>query len=276
METKGIAPATPATERRQRTPLAVTRERVLGIAEQMFRQSGVQAVSVDAIAQAAGIKKMTLYRCFPSKEELVMACMDQWEAAFRRIWDQAQDQYPNESARQLLAFFQSIYELVSQPGYSGNVFMHLMTDYTDPEHHICVRVREQRASLRADVRNQLARRKLPTPTSLPIPIACCLKGFLPRPGPTGSTAGLSATPPPSPKKRFAKAAAPVRSRLNRAGSAAGRNASQETLLLVKNGFASDVPDAKPFSRVYAFTKVKNANAKKICFSYLLYRRRVVL
>ena len=131
METKGIAPATPATERRQRTPLAVTRERVLGIAEQMFRQSGVQAVSVDAIAQAAGIKKMTLYRCFPSKEELVMACMDQWEAAFRRIWDQAQDQYPNESARQLLAFFQSIYELVSQPGYSGNVFMHLMTDYTD-------------------------------------------------------------------------------------------------------------------------------------------------
>ena len=151
METKGIAPATPATERRQRTPLAVTRERVLGIAEQMFRQSGVQAVSVDAIAQAAGIKKMTLYRCFPSKEELVMACMDQWEAAFRRIWDQAQDQYPNESARQLLAFFQSIYELVSQPGYSGNVFMHLMTDYTDPEHHICVRVREQRASLRADL-----------------------------------------------------------------------------------------------------------------------------
>lgn len=89
METKGIAPATPATERRQRTPLAVTRERVLGIAEQMFRQSGVQAVSVDAIAQAAGIKKMTLYRCFPSKEELVMACMDQWEAAFRRIWDRS-------------------------------------------------------------------------------------------------------------------------------------------------------------------------------------------
>ncbi|MFQ9490700.1 MAG: TetR/AcrR family transcriptional regulator [Bilophila wadsworthia] len=274
METKGIAPATPATERRQRTPLAVTRERVLGIAEQMFRQSGVQAVSVDAIAQAAGIKKMTLYRCFPSKEELVMACMDQWEAAFRRIWDQAQDQYPNESARQLLAFFQSIYELVSQPGYSGNVFMHLMTDYTDPEHHICARVREQRALARTW--EPAGQGGSSTLTSLPIPIACCLKGFLPRPGPTGSTAGLSATPPPSPKKRFAKAAAPVRSRPNRAGSAAGRSASQETLFLVKNGFAPDVPDAKPFSRVYAFTKVKNANAKKICFSYLLYRRRVVL
>ena len=276
METKGIAPATPATERRQRTPLAVTRERVLGIAEQMFRQSGVQAVSVDAIAQAAGIKKMTLYRCFPSKEELVMACMDQWEAAFRRIWDQAQDQYPNESARQLLAFFQSIYELVSQPGYSGNVFMHLMTDYTDPEHHICVRVREQRASLRADVRNQLVKAEASDPDQLADTYCLLLEGLFTAARTHGVDSGPVRNAPPSPKNRFAKAAAPVRSRPNRAGSAAGRSASQETLFLVKNGFAPDVPDAKPFSRVYAFTKVKNANAKKICFSYLLYRRRVVL
>ena len=149
----------------------------------MFRQSGVQAVSVDAIAQAAGIKKMTLYRCFPSEEELVMACMDQWEAAFRRIWDQAQDQYPNESARQLLAFFQSIYELVSQPGYSGNVFMHLMTDYTDPEHHICVRCANSGLPCGRTCGTSWSRRKLPTPTSLPIPIACCLKGFYRGPDP---------------------------------------------------------------------------------------------
>ena len=151
--------------------------------------------------------------------------------------------------------------------------MHLMTDYTDPEHHICVRVREQRASLRADVRNQLVKAEASDPDQLADTYCLLLEGLFTA---ARTTAGLSATPPPSPKKRFAKAAAPVRSRLNRAGSAAGRSASQETLFLVKNGFASDVPDAKPFSRVYAFTKVKNANAKKICFSYLLYRRRVVL
>ena len=162
METKGIAPATPATERRQRTPLAVTRERVLGIAEQMFRQSGVQAVSVDAIAQAAGIKKMTLYRCFPSKEELVMACMDQWEAAFRRIWDQAQDQYPNESAGSFWRFpvpFTNWF-----PSRIQRQRVHAPDDRLyRPEHHICVRVREQRASLRADVRNQLVKAEASDP-----------------------------------------------------------------------------------------------------------------
>ena len=44
--------------------------------------------------------------------------------------------------------------------------MHLMTDYTDPEHHICVRVREQRASLRADVRNQLVKAEASDPDQL--------------------------------------------------------------------------------------------------------------
>ena len=184
----------------------------------------------------------------------------------------AQDQYPNESARQLLAFFQSIYELVSQPGYSGNVFMHLMTDYTDPEHHICARART--AGFLAGGRgNQLVKAEASDPDQLADTYCLLLEGFFTAAGPTGST-GLSATPPPSPKKRFAKAAAPVRSRLNRAGSAAGRSASQETLFLVET-VSHRTPDAKPFSRVYAFTKVKTLTPKKSAFHFC-YRRRVVL
>ena len=60
---------------------------------------------------------------------------------------------------------------------SGNVFMHLMTDYTDPEHHICVRVREQRASLRADVRNLLAKAEAPDPDQLADTYCLLLEGL---------------------------------------------------------------------------------------------------
>ena len=178
METNGTAPETPHAERRQRTPLSVTRERVLGIAEQLFRRNGVQAVSVDAIAQAAGIKKMTLYRCFPSKEELVMACMDQWEAAFHTLWNEARDQYPDEPARRLLALFQLVVGLVSKPDYSGNIFVHLMTDYADPEHPVCIRVREQKASLRADVRTLLIKAEASDPDQLADTYCLLLEGLL--------------------------------------------------------------------------------------------------
>ena len=47
------------------------RERILAAAGELFYRNGIRAVGVDAIAEAAGTNKMTLYRHFTSKDELV-------------------------------------------------------------------------------------------------------------------------------------------------------------------------------------------------------------
>ena len=47
------------------------RERILAVATELFYRNGIRAVGVDAIAEAAGTNKMTLYRHFASKDELV-------------------------------------------------------------------------------------------------------------------------------------------------------------------------------------------------------------
>lgn len=44
--------------------------RLMEKAEELFIGLGYKAVSMDQIAEAAGISKMTIYRYFPSKEEL--------------------------------------------------------------------------------------------------------------------------------------------------------------------------------------------------------------
>ena len=44
------------------------RERILTAARELFYRRGIHAVGVDAIAEAAGTNKMTLYRHFASKE----------------------------------------------------------------------------------------------------------------------------------------------------------------------------------------------------------------
>lgn len=44
--------------------------RLMEKAEELFVSLGYKAVSMDQIAEAAGISKMTIYRYFPSKEEL--------------------------------------------------------------------------------------------------------------------------------------------------------------------------------------------------------------
>lgn len=61
---------TPKTEAQ---PIASLRDRIMAAADDLFRRQGIRGVGVEAIAEAAGTNKMTLYRYFESKDELVAA-----------------------------------------------------------------------------------------------------------------------------------------------------------------------------------------------------------
>ena len=50
------------------------RERIINTARDLFRKYGIRGIGVDAIADAADTNKMTLYRHFGSKDDLVVAC----------------------------------------------------------------------------------------------------------------------------------------------------------------------------------------------------------
>ena len=50
-----------------------TRTRIIEVADQLFYRQGIRAVRVDQIATALGMSKKTLYRLFPSKNDLVLA-----------------------------------------------------------------------------------------------------------------------------------------------------------------------------------------------------------
>jgi AcrR family transcriptional regulator len=49
----------------------------VAVAAELFYRHGIRAIGVDAIAEAAGTNKMTLYRHFASKDELVAECLRQ-------------------------------------------------------------------------------------------------------------------------------------------------------------------------------------------------------
>lgn len=48
-------------------------QHLLRAADELFYREGVRAVGVDAVVERAGVNKMSLYRQFSSKDELVMA-----------------------------------------------------------------------------------------------------------------------------------------------------------------------------------------------------------
>ncbi|MGQ4274037.1 TetR/AcrR family transcriptional regulator [Terrihabitans sp. B22-R8] len=53
-----------------------TRDRILEAAGKLFHAEGIRAVSVDAVAEKAGLTKRTLYYHFRSKDDLIAAYLD--------------------------------------------------------------------------------------------------------------------------------------------------------------------------------------------------------
>jgi AcrR family transcriptional regulator len=77
------------------------RERILQAARELFYRDGIRAVGVDAIAAAAGTNKMTLYRHFSSKDELVAAYLHELAGQGDALWDEARARHPGDAEAQL-------------------------------------------------------------------------------------------------------------------------------------------------------------------------------
>jgi AcrR family transcriptional regulator len=77
------------------------RERILQAARELFYRDGIRAVGVEAIAAAAGTNKMTLYRHFASKDELVAAYLRGLAGEGEAIWEEAKGRHPGDGEAQL-------------------------------------------------------------------------------------------------------------------------------------------------------------------------------
>jgi AcrR family transcriptional regulator len=85
------------------------RERILATAYDLFTKRGVHGVGVDEVVEKAGVAKTTLYRHFPSKDDLVIAFLEERE----RLWtgdviDRGPRERSSDPEEQLLAIFQEL------------------------------------------------------------------------------------------------------------------------------------------------------------------------
>jgi AcrR family transcriptional regulator len=80
------------------------RERILAAARELFYARGIRAVSVDAIAEAADTNKMTLYRHFESKDELVSEYLRGVAKEYQGQWNGIASAYAGDPRGQLSAW----------------------------------------------------------------------------------------------------------------------------------------------------------------------------
>lgn len=113
------------------------RERVSRAAYELFSRDGVRAVGVDAVIAQAGTAKMTLYRNFPSKNDLILEFLRRREQLWTRGWLEAESRRRGETPReQLLAIFDAFSDWFSQPDFEGCSFLTTMVEINDREHPV--------------------------------------------------------------------------------------------------------------------------------------------
>ena len=113
------------------------RERVSRAAYELFSREGVRAVGVDAVIARAGTAKMTLYRNFPSKDDLIIEFLSRREQFWTRDWLETESRQRGQTPReQLLAIFDVFSEWFSQPDFEGCSFLTTMIEINDREHPV--------------------------------------------------------------------------------------------------------------------------------------------
>ena len=116
------------------------RDQVFQTASRLFYQNGYRAIGVDTIAAESGIGKMTLYRHYSSKDDLIAAYLKDSNEQFWNNFEEITKDAPT-AREKLLAFFQSLQEYVITPACYGCPFLNIATEYPEtdyPGHQVAI------------------------------------------------------------------------------------------------------------------------------------------
>jgi AcrR family transcriptional regulator len=113
---------------------SAARERVLTTAGRLFAREGIRAVGVDRIAAEAGVGKMTLYRHFASKDDLVVAFLEARDGPARDLLRGASEHAGPDPVDRLLAPFVALEPWFTSRGFRGCPFMNTSLELSDPAH----------------------------------------------------------------------------------------------------------------------------------------------
>ncbi|MEP6952554.1 MAG: helix-turn-helix domain-containing protein [Solirubrobacteraceae bacterium] len=113
-------------------PVSAARERILASAYELFSRRGIRAVGIEAIIAHSGVARMTLYRHFVSKDELVLAFLERREARWTRGWLQAEiERRADDPGDRLLAIFDVFGEWFRTEDFEGCTFINVMLETPD-------------------------------------------------------------------------------------------------------------------------------------------------
>ncbi len=127
------------------------RERIVSSARHLFHKYGIRSIGVEAIAEAAGTNKMTLYRHFGSKDDLVCECLKSVARDIEGLWAEIERSFPDDPLAQLHDWVRRCADCVLNDG-RGCDLANAAVELTEADHP----ARRLIEDVKRDHRNRLA------------------------------------------------------------------------------------------------------------------------
>ena len=113
------------------------RDRILETAYDLFSRHGIRAVGVDRIVAESGVAKMSLYRHFPSKDDLVLTFLQERERRWTNDWLRAEVESRGATAGQrMLAIFDVFGEWFLIEDFEGCSFINVLLEFDDRSYRV--------------------------------------------------------------------------------------------------------------------------------------------
>jgi len=130
------------------------RERILDTAYELFSHRGIHDVGVDEVVERAGVAKATLYNHFRSKDDLVLAFLEQREQIWTYGWVEREARRRGATPEeQLLAIFDLFDEWFYGDDFEGCSFVNTLLEFRDLEHPVGRASADYLENIRSVVRN---------------------------------------------------------------------------------------------------------------------------
>lgn len=116
------------------SPRTPPRQRILEAAADLFRRVGIRGVGVEALAEAAGTNKMTLYRHFASKDELVTEWVRGIVAQKEAEWDEMAAKHPGDPQAQLVDWSRRVAKKFAEMEERGSALGNALAELPEADH----------------------------------------------------------------------------------------------------------------------------------------------
>jgi AcrR family transcriptional regulator len=114
---------------------AETRRRLVAAADELFYRQGIRAVGVDAVAEAAGVTKRTLYYHFASKDDLIAAYLADRDLPTLGRYQSLIPDPAEPAARQIHRIFEQLGKNAKDPRWKGCSFLRAAAEFANLPGH---------------------------------------------------------------------------------------------------------------------------------------------